>query len=183
MSYEIYKSIKQLDDGSFQIVSASSNTTNVFGNRDFGSWNMKYFNNEYPDVSNIEKRALFVMHSICDGTVFYPSNWKADQRLADQFMKAKGYDHHAMYSDKKLMLQYAREFLDYKAEHKKYGSLQNFVVMINNRYVERKTTRKCYMTPFKQGAKIYKAHDISELEEKFKGYKYGGNIVVIEPVE
>jgi hypothetical protein len=122
------------------------------------------------------------MHSICDGSVFYPNNWKEDQRLANQFMRVKGYNHSKMYSDKNLMLQYAKEFLEYKQDNKKFGTLKQYVVNINNRYVERKTTRKCYMTPYKQYAKVYKAHDASELEEKFKGYKYGSNTVIVEEI-
>lgn len=182
MSYEIYKSIKQLEDGTFECVSASSNTTDIYGNRDFTRWIMKYFNETYPDVSNKLKRALLIMHSICDGSVFYPNNWKEDQRLANQFMRVKGYNHSKMYSDKNLMLQYAKEFLEYKQDNKKFGTLKQYVVNINNRYVERKTTRKCYMTPYKQCAKVYKAHDASELEEKFKGYKYGSNTVIVEEI-
>jgi hypothetical protein len=73
---------------------------------------MKYFNETYPDVSNKLKRALFIMHSICDGSVFYPNNWKEDQRLANQFMRVKGYNHSKMYSDKNLMLQYAKELYE-----------------------------------------------------------------------
>ena len=74
------------------------------------------------------------------------------------------------------------EMVEYKQDNKKFGTLKQYVVNINNRYVERKTTRKCYMTPYKQYAKVYKAHDASELEEKFKGYKHGSNVVIVEEI-
>ena len=48
MSYEIYKSVKQLIDGTFEVVSSSSN---VYP-KDFRKWNMNYFNKEFPTTTN-----------------------------------------------------------------------------------------------------------------------------------
>lgn len=182
MSYEIYKSVKQLPDGTFECVSASSNETDVYGNRPFKKWIMDYYNKQYPDVSNQIKRALLILDSTYDGTFFYPANWKQDQKLACQFMRERSYDWQVSHKDRNLWVKYAKEFICYK-EEKHSVKKKVFVVEINSNFVESKTSKKVFLTPFKRDAKLFRAYDISEIETMFSGYKYGTNTVtVIEQV-
>lgn len=178
MSYEIYKSVKQLKDGTFECVSASSNETDINGNRPFKKWVMDYYNKEYPEQSNKIKRALLTLDSTYDGSFFYSANWKQDQKLARQFMNDNSYDWHVSHENKSLWIEYAKEFICYKAE-KHSGKKKSFIVKINSDYVDRKTARRCFLTPFEKYAKVFKAYDITEIEKMFSGYKYGTNTVTV----
>lgn len=177
MSYEIYKSIKQLPNGDFECVSASSNTTNVYGNRDFHRWIMTYFSKEYPECNNELKKALWILESPANGDKFYPANWKADQMLASRFMHEKGYKYDTKYNNKNLWIDHAKEFIIYKNSLHKNQKKKEYYVTIKGQYVERKTAKKVFLTYHQEEAKIYKAYDTKELEDMFKGYNSYGVIV------
>ena len=184
MSYEIYKSIKQLPNGDFECVSASSNTTDVFGNRDFHRWIMVYFSKEYPECSNELKRALWILESPANGDKFYPANWKADQKLVSKFMREKSYSYTVRDSNRNLWIQYAKEFLEYKLNQHKNQKKKEYYVSIKGQYVERKTASRVFLTYHKEEAKVYKAYDAKELEDMFKGYNsYGVNIISLNEGE
>ena len=177
MSYEIYKSIKQLPNGDFECVSASSNTYDVYGNRDFKRWIMTYFSKEYPECSNEVKRALWVLESPRTGDTFYPSNWKADQKLASQFMKDKGYSYDVRDKDKMLWISYANEFVKYKQNLHKNQKKKEYYVTIKGQYVERKTASKVFLTYHRNEAKVYKAYSDKEVLDMFKGYSSYGVLI------
>ena len=118
MSYEIYTKIKQLPDGTFQCTSSSNN---VYP-RDYSTWIMDYYNNKYPEFSNDEKRAAWLLQSIGNGDKFYPNNWKADQELVREFAKAKGITPsdlwHCARDDEVKFCIYVQAFLDFKRNYK-----------------------------------------------------------------
>ena len=174
MSYEIYKSIKQLDDGRFECISASSNCTNMNGGRDFSHWVMDYFNNEFPSATNKEKRACWILYSTYCSDVFYQSYWKKDQELAHKFLKDNGYADSIFHkTNKDLWLDAAREFLKYKTNLslvKKKSFIVSMYFNSGKHYVGRLNRKTCSATFSKESAKIFKAYDIKEIEDKFKGY-------------
>ena len=71
MSYGIYKSIKQLPNGDFECVCASSN---VFP-KDWSRYVMTYFSKEFPTANNDELRAIFELYSTGSGDRFYSASW------------------------------------------------------------------------------------------------------------
>lgn len=179
MSYEIFKSVKQLPDGTFYCESASSNCTNQFGNRDFSKWTMDYYSKEYPYASNEELKALFVLSSVYNGSVFYQSNWKQLQKEANKFMRDRGYDWKVSYENKSLWYSYVREFIQMR-QMNRFIKKKSFIVQIGMVYVSRKGKKSCRTVYEKENAKVFKAKDKSEIEDMFRGYtSYGVSVIEI----
>ena len=168
MSYEIYKSIKQLPDNSFKCVSASSNCSTWDGKRDFREFTMTYFKDNWPTASSQEARALWLVYSGYCGDKFYPSNWKADQRLANRFMREKGYNMSDMLKDHDLWLERAREFIAYKASYSQQPK-ECYIVKMQGRYVTKLTRCKAQMCVSRDDAKVFKS-TLDDLQQKFNGY-------------
>ena len=170
MSYEIYKSVKQLVDGTFECVSSSSN---VYP-KDFRKWNMNYFNKEFPTVTNEEKRALWMLFSRHWGDKFYQSNWKNDQKLASKFCQEKGYNTwEVARTDKDLFLKYAQEFIEWKKDKTKIKKHKYVVSMIfgfSREYVGKKSSKRVWPSYSKNGAKVFKAETSQDVLNLFSGY-------------
>lgn len=169
MSYEIYKSIKQLPDNSFETVSASSNCTNAFGGRDFHTGKIEFFKDNWPYANAEETRALWLIYSAYNGDKFYPSNWKADQRLAYKFMQDNGYDVKDIIVDHNLWLDRAREFIKYKRDSKRNNPKKYYIVQMGGGFIERRTKNRCYQCWYKENAKIFHT-SLEELTRMFRGY-------------
>lgn len=117
MSYEIYRKIKQLKDGSFDIESAPNNCSTATGGKCWNKWNMKYFNEEFPNATNEEKKMIWILYSPYSGDKFNIKNWKRLQERGKYFMKEKGYDTETFYKDKEKFLEYAKEFIKWNNEN------------------------------------------------------------------
>lgn len=172
MSYDIYKSIKQLEDGSFECVVASSNCFNYDNTRAFSKSVITYFNREFPDALNEEKRACWLLYSTYSGDKFYPSNWKADQKLAYQFLNEinKSYRDFAGNAAEHLFL--AREFLTWRAERIRSRVIKKYIVKVNDyKYVSKKSSTRLYCVMDKEGAKVFKK-DLDELKEMLKPWAH-----------
>lgn len=173
MSYEIYKSIKANDDGTFTCVSASSNETDMFGNRPFREWKCDYFRNEWPEATKAECKAIWLLYSVYSGDRFYPSNWRQDQALASKFMHENGYDSETFHKDKALFLEYAREFMEIKKSLRGVHKEEYFVRMDSNSgraYVKRLNQRSVSLTHWQDEAKVFKVFSLEDLKNKFRGY-------------
>ena len=169
MSYEIYKSVTQLGDGTFECVSSSNN---VYPHH-FGKWNMKYFNDEFPNATNEERKACWMIYSTYTGDKFYQANWKKLQKLGNQFMMEHGYTYEDICKDKIKWLQYAREFLLWKKEKSKIKMKKYVVSMIFNSgrlWITKKTSARVFGTEYKPAAKIFKAYCKEDLERLLSGY-------------
>lgn len=170
MSYEIYKSIRQNADGSFDVVSASSNTYTWDNKRDFRPFHMTYFNDKFPTATKNEKKALWWLHSTYSGDKFYPANWKLAKKLANQFMNEKGYDS-KIFSDETQWLNAARELLEYIKAQKDSKDVKNYVVYFPGYgYVGKLTTRRAIPTSDINYAKVFKM-DLEDLKQRFKNYE------------
>ena len=171
MSYEIYKSIKQLPNGDFDCVCASSN---VFP-KDWSHYIMTFFTKEFPTANNDELRAIFELYSTGSGDRFYSASWKKNISLASKFMKERDYDWWTHSKDKDLWLQYAREFIEYKKTQTKIVK-KTFVVSmmfstISREYVGKKSSRRVWPAYYKADAKRFIAETKEEVEKLFKGYQ------------
>lgn len=164
MSYEIYKSIKQLENGAFEVVSSSNN---VYP-KDFKKWTMNYFNEEYPNTTNQEKRALWILYSVYSGDKFYLSTWKKAQKLACKFLAENNFDYEIIYKNKDLFVKYAKDFIKYEKEYNKKAL--NYKVALNGAWVYKKTTRRSFLTSNIEEAQVFKKTTIEELEKLFSGY-------------
>lgn len=170
MSYEIYKSIKQLPNGDFDCVCASSN---VFP-KDWSHYVMTYFSKEFPTANNDELRAVFELYSTGSGDRFYSASWKNNISLASKFMKERDYDWWMHSKDKDLWLQYAREFIEYKKTHTKITKKVFVVSMLfsgSRNYVQKKSSRHVWPTYHKADAKRFTAETKEEIEKLFAGYE------------
>lgn len=169
MSYAIYKSIKQLPDGSFQCVCASSN---VFP-KHWSNYHMTYFNDEFPTANKEELRAIWELYSTGSGDHFYSASWKKNQQLASKFMKERGYDWWTHGKDKDLWLQYAREFIEYKKSYEGSPKRKFVISMIfcgSRAYVLKKSSRRVWPISDKSKAKVFTAESDTELLKLFEGY-------------
>lgn len=169
MSYEIYKSIKQLDDGTFQVVCASSNVYPKY----WSDYHMTYFKDNWPDATNEEQRALWELYSTGSGDHFYPANWKHNQTLAAKFMKEHEYDWWVHSKDEALWLEYAREFIEYKKTQTKVTKKKFVVSMLfcgSRNYVKKKSCRRVWPIYYKAEAKVFTAESADELLKQFAGY-------------
>lgn len=177
MSYEIYKSIKQNVDGSFDCVCASSN---VFDQNDkyvFTNFHMTYFNDTFPNATNEEKRACWLLYSLYVGDVFYPTAWKKNQTLANKFMMEHNYDYQVFYHDKDKWLEYAKEFVKYMKEQS--SMIRKYRVLINNMFVVKKTKSHVKTSLYCNDAKIFN-DTLEDLKEMFSGYaKYNPQFVEV----
>lgn len=181
MSYEIYKSIKQLPDGTFECISASSNCTDMNGNRDFTKWIMDFFVKKFPGATLKELRACWLVYSNYSSDRFYQSNWKADQQLASKFFKEKGYSYDIFRSNTPdQWYECAKEFLKYK-HSLSFTKKKSFIVSMNfnsgREYVSKLTSKRASAAYSKSSAKIFKAYDITDVENLFKGYSSYSPIV------
>lgn len=82
MSCEIYRKIKQLENGDFLVTSKSSNTG--------GSpkeWVMDYFRKRYPTFTKEQREAVFILYGLYYGNKYYPSRYKKLQNLAIEYSK------------------------------------------------------------------------------------------------
>lgn len=169
MSYEIYKSIKQLDDGTFQVVCASSNVFPKY----WCDYHMTYFKDNWPDATNEEQRALWELYSTGSGDHFYPANWKHNQTLAAKFMKEHEYDWWVHSKDEALWLEYVREFIEYKKTKTKITKKKFVVSMLfcgSRNYVLKKSSRRVWPIYHKDKAKVFMAESAEELAKQFVGY-------------
>lgn len=170
MSYEIYKSIKQLPDGTFDCICASSN---VFP-KDWSHYHMTYFNQEFPTANNDELRAIFELYSTGSGDRFYSASWKKNVKLASKFMKERNYDWWTHSKNKDLWLQYAREFIEYKKTQTKITKKVFVVSMLfcgSRNYVKKKSSRHVWPIYNKSLAKRFTAETKEEIEKLFDGYQ------------
>ena len=168
MSYEIYKSIKQLNDGTFQVVCASSNVYPKY----WSNYHMTYFKDTWPTATNEEQKALWELYSTGSGDRFYPANWKHNQTLAAKFMKEKGYDWWVHSKDEALWLQYAQEFIEYKkvSTYKKRKFVVSMMFGGTREYVKKKSSRHTWPAWNKADAKVYTAVDEQDILNMFRGY-------------
>lgn len=168
MSYEIYKSIKQLPDGTFQVVCASNNIYPKY----WSNYHMTYFKDTWPTATNEEQKALWELYSTGSGDRFYPANWKANQSLASKFMKERNYDWWVHSKDKDLWLQYAQEFIEYKRIN--VFKARKYVVSMmfsgTREYVGKKSSRRVWPAYNKAEAKVFKATSEQEILDLLKGY-------------
>ena len=169
MSYEIYKSIKQLGDGTFEVVCASSN---VYP-KHWSNYHMTWFKDNWPDASIDEQRALWELYSTGSGDRFYSANWKNNQKLASKFLRDNGYDWWTYSKDPALWLKYAQEFIDYKKQ-KASATKKKFVVSMlfcgSRNYVVKKSSRRVWPIFDKAKAKVFVAESITDVENMFTGY-------------
>ena len=169
MSYEIYKSINQLGDGTFMVMCASSNDYPKY----FHSYHMTWFKDNWPTATPDEQRALWELYSIGSGERFYPANWKKNKKLADKFMTENGYDWWTHTNDPALWLKYAQEFIKYKKAKAKTIKKKFVVSMLfcgSRNYVVKKSTRRVWPIFDKAKAKVFTAESITDVENMFTGY-------------
>ena len=171
MSYEIYKSIKQNKDGSFDCVCACSNVFNArTGGRVFSDYHMTYFNDNFPTANKKELKAIWLLYSTWSGDKFYPTAWKEGQKLAGKFMKEFEVDYEIFYNNHSKWLEYAKEFVKYMDENKANYKKKKYIVQFSDgSYVSEKFCGRCYTTLIKENAKVFNAN-LATMEDKFKGY-------------
>ena len=170
MSYEIYKSIKQLPNGDFDCICASNNTFP----KDWSRYVMTFFTKEFPAANNDELRAIFELYSTGSGDRFYSASWKKNVSLASKFMKERDYNWQTYSKDKDLWLQYAREFIEYKKTQTKITKKVFVVSMLfgwSRNYVQKKSSRHVWPIDDKSLAKRFTAETKEEIEKLFAGYE------------
>lgn len=162
MSYEIYKSVKQLKNGNFEVISTSNNDSPYYWHK----WTMTFFNKKFLTASNAEKLACWMLYGLYVGDVFYQKKYKLMQAAAAEFMASNGYQHEVYYTNPDQFLQYAREFLTaYNAR-----KACNFKVKLDGFFVCKKTSRRCFTTSNDEKAKIFKGYTLEEIKNLFAGY-------------
>lgn len=169
MSYEIYKSVKQNADGTFDCVCSPNNISPLY----WSNYHMTYFNDEFPSANKDELRAIWELYSTGSGDHFYSSSWKKNQKLAGKFMKEHNYDWWDFHKNKDLWLSYAREFIAYKKNESK-KSKKTFVVTMEfgsyRQYIWKKGVKRVWATDLKSCAKKFKAESEEEVMKEFAGY-------------
>lgn len=177
MSYEIFKKIKQLPDGSFEVTSASSN---VYP-KDYHTWHMTWFNEHFPEFTNDEKRAAWLLMSIGNADKFYPNNWKADQDIVREFAHTKNMTPsdiwHVAHEDYTKFCIYVKAFLDFKKAYKQCGEAYRVQIKSYGTYHyvgkvtsgTRRTRVRFAYDP--SNAKVFKGPltKVMEIFEPFKG--------------
>ena len=168
MSYEIYKSIKQNNDGTFDCVCASSNLFNQNGGYVWSNYHMTWFAEKFPSADKELMKAIWALYSTFNGDKFYQKFWKDLQALASEYMESYGVDYQRFYTDDNYWIDNARQFLfflkNYKASMKKY-----VVALTPNRYVKRKNKSSCTMIDSISSAKVFKT-TLEHLKNEFKYY-------------
>lgn len=170
MSYEIYKSIKQLPNGDFDCICASNNISPKY----WSHYIMTFFTKEFPAANNDELRAIFELYSTGSGDRFYSASWKKNVSLASKFMKERDYNWQTYHKDKDLWLQYAREFVEYKKTQTKITKKVFVVSMLfgwSRNYVQKKSSRRVWPIDNKSLAKRFTAETKEEIEKLFVGYE------------
>lgn len=169
MSYEIYKSIKQLPNGDFDCVCASSNVFPKY----WSHQTMTFFSQAFPTANKDELKAIFELYSTGSGDKFYSASWRKNISLASKFMKERDYDWWTHAKDRGLWLQYAREFVEYKKNQTKIVK-KTFIVSMDfsgtRAYVLKKSSRHVWPTHHKADAKRFTTETKEEVENLFKGY-------------
>lgn len=115
MSYEIYKTIKQLDDGCYRVTSKSSNVTGG----GFSPWTMTYYKEKYPspEYNKKQRDAIFAIMSLYHGSVFYPEKYKRMQTIAQEWNN----DYHARFPEECPPADYIMAPLSEKAYYDNGG--------------------------------------------------------------
>lgn len=170
MSYDIYKTLKQNEDGTFDYEYASSN---VFNYDDTRAW---YKGEHKPLVSKefvSVAIAYLAIESLWNGDVFYQATWKDRQKRANAFLNSKGIDHTTWC---KLSIPEQIELCrELDGELKQRKSKKRFYVKVQGRWVQKLTKARVFFTfGTQEDAKVFTVYEPSELENKFAGYKNYG---------
>ena len=81
MSYETYHAIKQQPNGDFVVTSHSSNVTPIRPQE----WTMTYYRTHYPDMSNEQRVAAFLLENQYCGARYIPEKWKRLDDLTTEY--------------------------------------------------------------------------------------------------
>lgn len=165
MSYNTYKSVKQLDDGTFKVVSASSNEYP----KTYRSRVMDYYQ-RYTLLDNREKLFAWIITGLCCGDNHLDIVYKSLQNRVQDYLIERGIDpleearkDHEDYQMfvKQLAADIKDEVLhDYIVRDKKSGL-----------YIVQQHKRTCSTAYSKSNAKIWRLTK-SEIELKFSGYDF-----------
>jgi hypothetical protein len=82
MSYETYHAIKQQPNGDFVVTSKCSND-----NCTPKEWTMSYYRTKYPEMTNEQRVAAFLLESQYCGGRYYPEKWKRLDALTTEYSK------------------------------------------------------------------------------------------------
>lgn len=177
MSYEIYKTIKQNDDGTFDVTSASSNFF-YNGGHIFTKFHMDWYAKNYPTLNTKQVKMLFLMMSCYCGDKFYPANWKKDLEIVRNFLNSKEDPYKTVYSDDLESLKsFLNEALNFVAHEKESNKAGKFIVKVGDMYITKKTSARVFRTFDKESAKVFKK-SLKDLEMMFYSYKnYGVEIM------
>ena len=80
MSHETFHAIRQHPNGDFVVTTKCSND-----DAPPHEWTMEYFRHEFPDFTNEQRVASFLLMSLYGGDVFYPVRWKKMLKLAEEY--------------------------------------------------------------------------------------------------
>ena len=83
MSYETYHAIKQQPNGDFVVTSHCSNVHPARPQQ----WTMSYYRTHYPDMTNEQRVAAFLLESQYCGGRYIPEKWKRLDALAEAYSK------------------------------------------------------------------------------------------------
>lgn len=83
MSYETYHAIKQQPNGDFVVTSHSSNVTPIRPQE----WTMTYFRTQFPDMTNDQRLAAFLLESQYCGGRYIPEKWKRLDAMTTEYSK------------------------------------------------------------------------------------------------
>ena len=81
MSYETYHAIKQQPNGDFIVTSHSSNVTPIRPQQ----WTMTYYRTHYPDLTNEQRLAAFLLESQYCGGRYIPEKWKRLDAMTTEY--------------------------------------------------------------------------------------------------
>jgi hypothetical protein len=82
MSYETYHAIKQQPNGDFVVVSKCSND-----DQPPREWVMSYYRTEFPDMTNEQRVAMFLLQGQYCGSRYYPEKWKRLDAMTTEYSK------------------------------------------------------------------------------------------------
>lgn len=80
MSCEIFRKIKQMENGDFLVTSKSSNCG--------GSpkeWVMDYYRLKYPNFTNTQRKAVFILSGLYFGNKYYPESYRKLEKLGREY--------------------------------------------------------------------------------------------------
>lgn len=168
MSHNIYKTIHQNSDGSFEGETAESNVFDLDNRYIFDHFHNDFFNTTLPNATNEQKKIAWLITSAYWGDVYY-NNWKNDLKLIINWIEKAGYKCAAWnYGKSPEDIEAINNCLEFCKQHKQ--ARRKYKVLLNGQWIKRITKKRAFTTYYSNEAKIFIMTE-EEITNRFAGYK------------